>query len=74
MPKKRSRLWDVSRRMPPLRHSMPGETFDIERSEVVAWLLERPEIMQAVFDRVSGYDCIVYDKRTGTWKGADYGA
>lgn len=63
----------VARQMPRLRHSIPGEPFDIEDSEVVKWLIKQPEIMQYVFGSVEvpGRDLIEYDPETGTWAGVD---
>lgn len=69
--RKRTRKFETARRMPPLHHTLPGQPFHIEDSEVVLWLISRPEIMQYVFDRAAE-DCIVYDAQTGTWRGRDY--
>ena len=63
---------DVAKNLPPLRHSLPGEVFDIAHSEVVRWLMGQPEIMQLVFNAARNRGFIVYDKETGTWRGADY--
>ena len=37
--RKRNKIFDVARFMPPLRYSIPREEFDIKKSEVVKWLL-----------------------------------
>lgn len=63
--------FDITKQMPPLHHTMPGEEFDITKSEVVKWLISQPEIMQLIFNAVKG-KYIVYDKVTGTWRGVDY--
>ena len=47
--------------MPPLPHKLPVE-----------WLLNQPEIRQALFDLVRENKLIVYDAETGLWKGVDY--
>jgi hypothetical protein len=57
--------------MPPRRHSIPGQPFDIERSEVVRWLLSQPEVTRWVFDVARSRGWIVYDRATGTWRGRD---
>lgn len=57
--------------MPPLRHKV-GDPFDIEQSEVVAWLLRQPELKQWLFNKVSDTRRIVYDEATGTWSGAPF--
>lgn len=65
----------VARSMPPLLHRVPGEPFDITRSEVAQWLCSQPEIMQLVFDMVdsshTGCQQIAYDPETCTWQGRD---
>jgi len=66
MVKKQTRL-EVVREMPPLRHSIPGEPFRMENSEVVKWLLRQPEVLQYLFDKAKVY--LVYDAATGTWRG-----
>jgi hypothetical protein len=69
--------FDAAKTMPPLRHSLPGEAFDIDRSEVVEWLCRCPQIRQYVFDVArdprSG-PAIVYDAETGSWRGVDHEA
>jgi len=65
------RAVDCARKMPPLRHTPSGQPFDIRRSEVAAWLVARPEILQYVFDAARNAGAISYDQETGTWRGAD---
>ena len=72
--KKRRRSLDAVRTMPSLRHSIPGEAFDIRKSEVASWLCSQPEVMQYVFDQANYTGSIVYDVETGTWAGADHEA
>lgn len=57
--------------MPPLRHKV-GEVFDVEKSEVVAWALSRPEVKQFLFDKMRDSGRIKYDPSTGTWSGVPY--
>ena len=71
MARDRSEKLSVARRMPKLRHSIPGEEFDIKKSEAANWLAAQPEILQYLFDRIKGID-IVYDHSSGTWQGIDY--
>lgn len=76
MERKKHPVWktwrlDVARKMPPLHHSLPGEPFDIAKSEVIEWLVSQPDIMQLVFNAVRNKH-IVYNPVTGTWKGVDY--
>lgn len=75
--KKKSKLLEVAKKMPPLYHTLPGEDFDIHKSEVVKWLISQPEILEYVYHRVkvcggvSGA-FIKYDPETGKWKGVDH--
>ncbi len=71
MSRKNSKQFLAARKMPELRHSIPGQPFDIRESEVVRWLVQQPEIMQYVFDKLNYSGDIVYDRERGTWKGAD---
>lgn len=74
--RKKSKLLEVAKKMPPLYHTLPGEEFDIYKSEAVKWLVSQPEIMQYVFQRIGsaggGGKFITYDKTTGKWQGVDY--
>jgi hypothetical protein len=57
--------------MPPLQHKTQ-EPFDIRKSPAVKWLTDRSEILQAAFDYYKDRGAIVFDKNTGTWKGAQW--
>lgn len=74
--KKISKYLEVAKEMPPLYHTLPGEKFDIRKSEVVKWLLEQPEIMNYIVNRIKGgkeqSPFITYDPSTGKWKGVNY--
>lgn len=59
-------------KMPVLRNSMPGEPFDICRSEAACWLCSQPDIMQYVFDKAKDNGLIEYDGVAGSWQGIDY--
>jgi hypothetical protein len=56
--------------MPPLRHKLPAQDFDIAKSEVVRWLCEQPEIRQHVFNWCNDKGAIVF--KDGLWHGVDY--
>lgn len=64
-------FYEALSKMPPLRHSV-GEVFDIEKSEVVRWVLEQPELKQWLFNKIKDTNRIAYDEATGTWRGAPY--
>src|SRR5262249_24205815 len=56
-------------RMPSLFHSLPDQGFDIMKSEVVCWLVEQPEIRQAMFNWYKDKGAIVF--RDGRWQGVE---
>ena len=67
------------RKMPELRHKIPGEPFDIMKSEVVDWMAQQPEIRQWLFDKVADKTAgkgnsilITYNPERKTWQGVDY--
>jgi hypothetical protein len=70
--RKRSKLLSVARKMPPCRHSFPGEEFDIKKSEAVRWLIDQPEILNYIWNHIKQSDDIEYDSEMGYWHGADY--
>lgn len=71
MGKQRSEKLYIAKQMPELRHSIPGEKFDVTKSDVVKWLISQPDILQYLFDHVKNRD-IVYNPTRGTWQGIDY--
>lgn len=57
--------------MPPLRHTLPGQPFDIDRSEVVAWIMAQSGFKQWVASKVLGSRRVAYDAATGKWSGVE---
>lgn len=72
MKKCRSKKLSVARNMPPLYHSIPGQNFDITRSQVIQWLTAQPEIMNYIWDNIKNSDDVFYDAATGKWRGVDF--
>ena len=68
--RQKSTKLEVIRKMPPLRHSIPGNPFRVEDSEVIRWMMMQPAVLQYIFDKAK--DCMKYDPHDGTWRGADY--
>lgn len=62
----------VAANMPPLYHTLPGETFNYKNSEVLKWLADRPALIEYLFDRAVSTKQIVYNKYTGQWRGVDW--
>ena len=63
---------DCAKRMPALYNKLPNEQYDIKKSEVVAWLVNQPEIQSKVFDMAKAQHVIEYDKDSKKWKGIDF--
>lgn len=61
------------RKMPPSYHTLPGENFSVNDSEVVKWLMSQPGVRNFIFSKMSVYGLIEYDPTTQKWRGVDYG-
>ena len=70
MGKQRSEKLYIAKQMPELRHTIPGEKFDVTKSEVVKWLITQPDILQYLFDHIKNTD-IAYVPERGTWIGVN---
>lgn len=70
--KLRSKKLLIARNMPPSFHTIPGQPFDPKKSEVIKWLIERPAILNFLWDQIKQSDDVVYDDKTGKWQGVDY--
>ena len=68
----RSKLLDAVKRMPELRHSIPGKEFKIQNSEVIKWLIMQPEILNYVWNNIKQSGFVKYDSVTGKWTGIDF--
>ena len=58
--------------MPPLRHSIEGQSFDINNSQAALWMSDLPEVRQKIFNMAVNQGVITYCSDTGTWQGVDY--
>lgn len=70
--KKRSQKLDVGRRLPPLYHKIPEKEYNVKNSEVIKWLIQRPSILEFIWDQFKQSGDIFYDSNTGKWQGVDY--
>lgn len=57
--------------MPRLKHSRPGKPFDMDKSEVVNWLMAHPIVKQHMFEVARNSKAIVFDSETGEWHGSE---
>jgi hypothetical protein len=64
-----SKAWKRAAQMPSLYHQLPGQEFDIMKSEVVDWLHQQPEIREATYNWYRSRGAIVF--RDGRWHGAE---
>lgn len=69
---KRSKKLMVVRNLPPSYHRIPGEDYNVKESEVIKWLIQRPSILEYLWDQCKQSKDIVYSPRTGKWQGVDY--
>ena len=58
---------DAFREMPELYHTIPGEEYDAERSEVLDWIREQPKLLDWLRD-VARYKGLI-EYTDGKWRG-----
>lgn len=71
--KVRSKKLDFGKDMPPSFHTLPGEEFSPEKSEVLKWIASQPMLLIWLKDQLKSAGYITYDATTGKWTGVDYG-
>lgn len=62
-------VFEIIKNMPELYHTIPGEVFSLEKSQVIKWLINQPELQQHIFDFVKNNGLIIYDRENKKWKG-----
>lgn len=70
--RKRSQKLDIGKVLPPGYHKLPGEEYDVRKSEVVQWLIQQPSIQEYVWDQFKMSGDVFFDRVTGKWQGVDY--
>lgn len=68
---KKPKLLEVGKSMPRLYHKIPNEDFDYDKSQVLKWISNQPELLNYLKYKLYNLGYIEYDKTTGTWKGID---
>lgn len=58
--------------MPPLYNKLPNESFSFEKSEVMKWLSQQPQLIEYLFSVVSRKGFIKYNPQTQKWQGVDW--
>lgn len=62
----------AAKKMPPLRRTVPGRTYSIEKDEAAAWMARQPELMNYLFDLLARVGYVIYDPESKTWRGTDH--
>lgn len=70
--KVRSKKLEIGKDMPPLFHTLPGEEFSPEKSEILKWIAKQPLLLIWLKDQLKSAGYITYDATTGKWTGIDY--
>lgn len=70
--KKRSQKLNVARNLPPSFHRLPGKEYEVKKSEAINWLIQRPSILEFLWDQIKQSGDVAYDSSTGKWQGVDY--
>lgn len=70
--KKRSQKLNVARNLPPCSHKIPGKEYDAKSSEVITWLIQRPSILEFLWDQIKQSGDVFYNHDTGKWQGVDH--
>jgi len=68
--KRKCKQLEPVRDMPALHHSVEGQDFDINASEVVKWLMAQEGVKQRVFTICRARGLITFNPDTRTWSGA----
>lgn len=73
--KKVSEKLNCVKKMPELKHTNGESNFDIKESEICQWLIQQPDVLQYIFNRVANNGAkplIIYNSKRETWQGVDY--
>ncbi|RXS70788.1 hypothetical protein ER615_00180 [Streptococcus pyogenes] len=69
--KVRSKKLEVGKYMPPLYHKLPCNDYNHERSEVLMWVSEQPDLLEWTFAQLKSAGYVKYNSETGTWSGVE---
>lgn len=70
--KRRSEKLNIARNLPPSYHKFSDEPYNVKKSEVVNWLIQRPSILEYIWDKIKQSNDVFYNSETGKWQGVDY--
>ena len=69
---RRTKIVDVAKTMPPLRHKISDQDFDIRKSYVIRWMLQQDETYQYIWNKITQSGAIKYNPKTHLWQGVDF--
>ncbi len=58
--------------MPPLRHSVWNQPFNIDESAALQWMMSQPGFKDWAWSKMRSTGRLVFDPVTGLWRGKDY--
>lgn len=70
--KKRSKNLEILKKMPPLYHTLPNHKFETQKSELMNWVLNQPEILNWLVGYLKDTNYIEYNNLTGQWTGIEH--
>lgn len=59
--RKKSELLEVAKNMPMNFHRLPGMGYDPDKSKVLDWIANQPELLEWIFQQLRSTGYIVYD-------------
>lgn len=63
--RKKSALLEVAKNMPMNFHRLPGMGYDPDKSKVLDWIANQPELLEWIFQQLRSTGYIVYDPQWG---------
>lgn len=70
--RKKSELLEVAKNMPMNFHRLPGMGYDPDKSKVLDWIANQPELLEWIFQQLRSTGYIVYAPQWGAWHGVDF--
>lgn len=70
--RKKSELLEVAKNMPMNFHRLPGMGYDPDKSKVLDWIANQPELLEWIFQQLRSTGYIVYDPAWQAWHGVDF--
>lgn len=72
MVRKKSVKLEVAKNMPMTFHRLPSMEYDPDKSKVLDWIANQPELLEWIFEQLRSTGYIVYDSDWGAWHGVNF--